>query len=203
MDYSLFRDINGLSGAPLPDHVFRFVAERFEIALIALVALIFLIPWRAHRQELRIGAVFATAAAAIGLLVNQPISHAVDRLRPYVAHPATAHLLIARSHDPSFPSDHATGGFALACGMFLYDRLVGTILFVLAALLAFSRVYVGTHYPADVLGGALIGVLAALLLRIPIIRHPLERFATQVSRIWDALIQRVRGEPTLTTPPRS
>lgn len=171
----------------MPNDVFRFIATEFEYVFIVLVALAFLIPARWHLPQRRIGAVFATAAAAIGLLVNQPLASWVDRLRPYVAHPATAHLLIARSHDPSFPSDHATGGFALACGMFLYDRSVGTILLVLAAALAFARVYVGIHYPGDVLAGAAIGALAALAVAIPPIRHVLERFAILCSRFWDGV----------------
>ena len=99
------------------------------------------------------------AAASVGLLpINQPLGHLIDRARPYVTHPAQTHLLIARSHDPSFPSDHATGAFALAFGIWLYDRTVGTVLLVLAAVLAFARVYVGTHYTSDVIAGALMGV---------------------------------------------
>ena len=192
MDYSLFKSINGLSGSPIPDEIFRFIAERFPFVLGALMALFFLIPWRHRREQRRYGAVFGTVAAALALLINQPISHAVGRLRPYVAHPASAHLLIARSHDASFPSDHATGGFALACGMFLYDRVAGTVLFVLAALLAFARVYVGTHYPGDVLGGAAIGIAVALLLRTPPVRRQLERVAATCSRLWDRLRRRRR-----------
>ena len=187
IDYTLYKAINGLSGSAVPNDVFRFIATDFEYVFIMLVALAFLIPWRWHLPQRRIGAVFATAAAAIGLLVNQPLASSVDRLRPYVAHPATAHLLIARAHDPSFPSDHATGGFALACGMFLYDRFVGAVLLVLAAGLAFARVYVGIHYPGDVLAGAAIGVLAAMAIAIPPIRRALERFAVLCSRFWDGI----------------
>ncbi len=188
MDYSLYKTINGLSGSAVPDHIFRFIAQDFEYVFIALVALAFLLPWRLHRERRRRGAVLGTAAAAIGLLVNQPIAHAVDRLRPYAAHPATAHLLIARAHDPSFPSDHATGGFALACGMFLYDRAIGAFLFVLAALLAFARVYVGTHYPGDVIAGAAIGMLAVLALAVPPLRRVVERVAHTCALLWDRLL---------------
>jgi undecaprenyl-diphosphatase len=184
----------------VPNEVFRFIATEFEYVFIALVALAFLIPGRWHLPERRVGAVFATAAAGVGLLVNQPLASWVDRFRPYVAHPATAHLLIARAHDPSFPSDHATGGFALACGMLLYDRFVGAVLLMLAAALAFARVYVGIHYPGDVLAGAGIGVLATLALAIPPIRGVLERFALVCSRGWDAV---TRSRPTPMRVPRA
>jgi undecaprenyl-diphosphatase len=194
IDFTLYRAINGLSGPAVPNDVFRFIAIDFEYVFIALVALAFLLPWRWHLPQRRVGAVFATAAAAIGLLANQPLASWVDRLRPYVAHPHAAHLLIGRAHDPSFPSDHATGGFALACGMLLYDRLVGAVLLVLAGALAFARVYVGIHYPGDVLAGAGIGVLAVLVIAIPPIRRALERFALGCSRVWDG-VARLRPAP--------
>src|SRR5215212_10008578 len=144
MDYSLYRDINGLSGHSFADGLFKFLANELPAILVVLVAATFLIPWAHRRAERRSGAVLATASAGLGLLINQPIGHAVNRLRPYLAHPGHSHLLISRSHDPSFPSDHATGAFALAVGIWLYDRTIGTVLLVLAAALCFSRVYVGT-----------------------------------------------------------
>lgn len=193
MDYSLYRTINGLSGDSAPDAVLKLIANDIPVVLVALVALTFLLPWHSRRSERRAGAVLATAAAGVALLVNQPIAAAVDRVRPYVAHPAHAHLLIPRSHDPSFPSDHATGAFALALGLWLYDRTTGTVALVLAALLAFSRVYVGTHYPGDVVGGAAIGAAAALgLYLIPQTRRTLEAVATRCGRLWDAATRRLR-----------
>lgn len=199
IDYSIFKAINGLSGSSGPDAIFRFVANDFEYVLIALVALAFLAPGHWHRESRRPGAVLATAAAGVALILNQPLSHAVDRLRPFVAHPGIAHVLVARSHDPSFPSDHATGGFALACGMFLYDRTIGTVLFALAAVLAFARVYVGVHYPGDVLAGAAIGILWALLLWIPLLRRQLERVASLLAGLWDGLLDRRPGHRAIGT----
>ena len=188
MDYTLYKTVNGLSGDSLPDHVFKFLANDLPVILVAVVALTFLIPWPRLRAERRRGAVLATAAAGLALLLNQPIAHLVDRARPYVAHPAQAHLLISRSHDPSFPSDHATGAFALAMGIWLYDRTIGTVLLVLAALLAFSRVYVGAHYPGDVAAGALIGVAvaAALYLAGPT-RRLTEWVAERAGALWDGV----------------
>lgn len=182
MDYTLFKDVNGLSGNGFADGVMKFIANEFAIVMIAVVALAFLLPWPAHRVERRAGAVLATASAALALLINQPIAHAVNRLRPYLAHPGHVHMLIARSHDPSFPSDHATGAFALAVGLWLYDRTLGTILLVAAAILSFSRVYVGTHYPGDVVAGALMGGgVAVLLYLVPATRRLIELVARRVA----------------------
>ena len=187
MDYSLYKTINGLSGNSFLDGLFKLLANDLPTLLVALVALVFLIAWRERRHERRSGAVLATAAAALSLLINQPIAHAVERLRPYAAHPVHAHLLVTRSHDPSFPSDHATGAFALAFGIWLYDRTLGTILLAIAALLAFARVYVGTHYPGDVAGGALIGMAVALALFLfPPTRRLIELVAKRAGQIWDS-----------------
>jgi undecaprenyl-diphosphatase len=192
-DYSAFHAVNGLSGhSSIADDVLTFVANDLQLIIVAIVALTFLFPFAHERRERRRGAVLATASAAIALLLNQPISHLVDRARPYVAHPAHAHLLIAPSHDPSFPSDHATGAFALAVAIFLYDRTIGTLLLVLAAVLAFARVYVGTHYPGDVVAGALIGAgVAAALYLLPVTRAALESVAARCGAIWDAVLGRL------------
>jgi len=135
VDYTLYKAINGLSGSAFPDDVFKFLANYLPAIIVVLVALAFLVPWSRSRVERRNGASLATASAGVALLIAQPITHLVDRTRPYIDHPAHAHLLISRSHDPSFPSDHATGAFALAFGIWLYDRTLGTVLLVLAAIL--------------------------------------------------------------------
>jgi undecaprenyl-diphosphatase len=88
----------------------------------------------------------------------------IQRVRPYDA--GVTNLLIERSSDFSFPSDHATAAFAIAAA-FWFGGLRGRgFAFLIAALMvAASRVYVGTHYVGDVLGGAGTGIIAALLVR--------------------------------------
>jgi undecaprenyl-diphosphatase len=190
MDYGLYKTVNGLTGNSFADGAFKLLANDLAALLMALIALAFLVPWARERWERRSGAVLATAAAGLALLVNQPISHFVDRARPFVTHPAHAHLLIARSPDPSFPSDHATGAFALAFGIWLYDRTLGTVLLVLAALLSFARVYAGTHYPGDIVAGALLGMaMAGALYRLPT-RRLVEAIALRAGTLWDGLLGR-------------
>jgi undecaprenyl-diphosphatase len=196
MDYSLYKTVNGLSGGSFSDGLFKLIANDLAGVLVALVALAFLVPWARRRVERRRGAVMATAAAGLSLLLNQPIANAVDRVRPYSAHPAHAHLLISRSHDPSFPSDHATGAFAFAMGLWLYDRTIGAVFFVLAAILAFARVYVGTHYPGDVVGGALVGIAVALVFYlVPPLRRLVEAVAGFAGRLWDEALRRLLRRP--------
>ena len=88
----------------------------------------------------------------------------------------------------SFPSDHATAAFAIAVALLRRHRKAGAIALVLAGLLAIARVAVGTHYPSDVLAGALIGTTAALILWYPPVREPLHRLAEWAGRIYDGLL---------------
>lgn len=86
-----------------------------------------------------------------GLAINQLILLFVHRLRPYDT--GISHLLVGPSADPSFPTDHATATFAIA-GAFLIHGMQrwGTVFLSAAAVVAISRVFIGTHYVSDVLG---------------------------------------------------
>ncbi|MBN9033945.1 MAG: phosphatase PAP2 family protein [Rhizobiales bacterium] len=119
---------------------------------------------RSDRDHIRHVLVASGLSFLIGLAINQVILLLVHRIRPYDA--GISHLLIAPSADPSFPSDHATATFAIAAAFLLHGmRRVGFWFLAAALLVIVSRVYIGTHYVSDVLGGALTGILAAIAVR--------------------------------------
>lgn len=105
---------------------------------------------------------WAGLATLVAVGVNQPITHLVHEARPYTTHPNML-LLASRSADYSFPSDHAVMAGAVAAGLWLTLRRLGVLAAVAALLMAFTRVYVGAHYPWDVVAGLVVGASVALL----------------------------------------
>lgn len=106
----------------------------------------------------------AGIALLLSLLVNNVfLKNVVARTRPYELVEGLQ-ILVSRPHDFSFPSGHSGASFAAACAMYPnLPRRWGVVLVVLAALIALSRLYVGVHFPTDVLAGAVIGICLGLL----------------------------------------
>ena len=77
----------------------------------------------------------------------------------------TIELLVERPTSWGFPSTHTAWAFAAATSVFLHHKKAGFAVLVLAALIAFSRLYLFVHFPTDVLGGIVLGVLAALVAK--------------------------------------
>lgn len=111
----------------------------------------------------RIG--FAMGAALLmGLLIcNVTIKPLFARIRPYdyllKEHGVAVQLLISAQHDFSFPSGHTAASFEAATALMLYRKKWGIPALVLAALIAFSRLYLFVHYPTDVLFSVGLGIL--------------------------------------------
>ncbi len=108
--------------------------------------------------------VTALLSLAMGFLVtNVALKNIVARPRPFDAYD-TIIPLITRPTDYSFPSGHTCASFAVALVMFrMLPRRYGIPAVVLAAMVAFSRLYLGVHYPGDVLGGFLVAFFTSTL----------------------------------------
>jgi undecaprenyl-diphosphatase len=101
----------------------------------------------------------------LGLALNQIVVLAIHRARPYDV--SITHLLIAPSVGPSFPADHATMTFAIAFSYFFGARFRKATYFMISAFaIAFSHIYVGTHYVSDIAGGIATGCIAAGIVRL-------------------------------------
>ncbi|HET7397017.1 MAG TPA: phosphatase PAP2 family protein [Intrasporangium sp.] len=120
----------------------------------------------------RLAATGWAAVATLGALgVNQVVGRVFAESRPYAAHPGILRLADATT-DFSFPSDHAVMAGAVAAGLLLAHRRLGRLAVGAAGLMAFARVYIGAHYPWDVLAGLVLGAAVSvagwLLLRRPL-----------------------------------
>ncbi|MFI1103654.1 phosphatase PAP2 family protein [Streptomyces sp. TLI_146] len=169
-DVSLLYDINGLAASAPTwfDRVMEFVGE-YGI-LLALVLLVLWCWWSLRRGEDRESALASLAAlvwaplgAGIALLVNIPIRGFVERPRPFVSHKGLD-VLVDGKTDYSFVSDHATMAMAIGAGLFVAHRKFGLAAIGLALAEGFCRVYMGVHYPTDVVGGFALGTAVTLLL---------------------------------------
>ncbi len=114
------------------------------------------------RKTRRAGAAMLTALLIGAIFGNVVIKNLVMRPRPFVSHPELIPLL-----DPgdewSFPSGHTLTGFAASAALYSFHIKSGSCAFVIAVLIAFSRLYACVHYPTDVIAGALIGVVCGMV----------------------------------------
>jgi membrane-associated phospholipid phosphatase len=126
-----------------------------------------LLPMIWHERTRRFARALAIAIATQAALV-WALKAAIGRVRPWIA--LGLPQPIGAPHDPSFPSGHAAGSFCVAAfialtlpsacpGSARRNHLVIALLWVVAALVALSRVYLGAHFPSDIVGGALLGAL--------------------------------------------
>lgn len=201
MDLSVYEWLNGLTARHVAvEDLFRFVADSGVILFLLLLAVLSLGHGRWRSLDGRRGVAAAGLSALLALGVSQVIGSLWDRPRPYEAHPAHAHLLLGPSPDPSFPSDHATAAFAIAVAILLRNRKGGIVALALAVAVSVSRVALGTHYPSDVLGGALLGTLAALTLWLPPIRRALDHVTDRVGAAYDRVLDSL-SRPTASRTP--
>ncbi|AXK35423.1 phosphatase PAP2 family protein [Streptomyces armeniacus] len=170
-DVDLLYDINGLA-KDAPAWADRAAGHIGEYGILAALVLVACWAWwsvrrRSADRETAVTSmaalIWGPLAAGIAVLVNIPVRGLVERPRPFREHKGLE-VLATGKNDFSFVSDHATLAMALAVGLFMVNRRFGLVGLALALLEGFCRVYMGVHYPTDVIGGLALGTAAALLL---------------------------------------
>jgi undecaprenyl-diphosphatase len=171
LDDELLLAVNGFARDTPSLHSAFVDYGKYGLVVFAALLLAGLVAARSRRSAALAATGWAAVATLLALAVNQPLGHLVAEARPYVTHP-TILRLADRTTDFSFPSDHAVMAGAVAAGLAIAHRRLGAAAWVAAVLMAFTRVYIGAHYPWDVAAGlvlgALIAVLGWLLLRRPL-----------------------------------
>jgi len=142
------------------DFIMPFITKLGSAGMIwIIVALAFL-----NNGKYRTYGFMLIVSLLVCLLVgNLTLKPLFERTRPCDTN-TLIHLLIARPTDFSFPSGHTMSSFAAACVIFYANDNMGIVAFVLATLIAFSRLYLYVHYPSDILAGIIIGVLISAVV---------------------------------------
>jgi len=172
----VYLDVNRFSRQTAWAHTFM---HHYALWLGAvLLAVIFLLAYALAWWRREVAATSLLVLGGIGTLVglglNQLVAHAAGELRPYDTLPHVL-VLVPKAHDFSFPSDHSVIAGALITSVLLVVRRTGrpsipvaltVCSAVLGLFLCFARVYVGAHYPGDVVAGFLLGVVVVGLISL-------------------------------------
>jgi undecaprenyl-diphosphatase len=141
------------------------LATIITTAVVPLMIIAVALQWflKSNRDSRRHAIIASGLAFLLGEALNQIILLGVHRIRPYDA--GVTHLIIEKSSDWSFPSDHATAAAAIAAAFaFLAFRKQAFWFTLTAILICWSRVFVGIHYAGDVLAGSITGIVAAAIV---------------------------------------
>lgn len=144
---------------PVLTPVMKAIAHLGDAGIFWILLTVILLCFKKTR---RAGIVSAIALILSLLVNNLCLKNLVNRTRPYELVEGLK-ILVSKPADASFPSGHSGASFAAATAVFqCVPRKYGTPLLILALLIAVSRLYVGVHYPTDVLAGIGIGILLGL-----------------------------------------
>ncbi len=166
------------------DAVVELVVSDYLVPVLLALALLGL--WfsganPAARERNQRGVMVGMVGLALANLTVQITNHYIFRPRPFASFDVS--LLFYRPTDSSFPANPAAVGFAIATGVWIWNRKAGTLLGAIAALFGLSRVYAGVFYPLDVGAGAAIGVGVSLAVSVALrLVEPLPTLVLRLAR---------------------
>ena len=192
LDELIFRAVNLAGTDPILDRIMIFAT------ILSGVYVIFLVAVPLWLRGLRTATFDVLLLLAITIVITEAIKYLVDRQRPCDALPNVSTLAgyrCAAEFDPAFPSGHASRAFAVAAFLAIRFRWrLGIPAGALAILAGISRIYLGLHWPSDVLGGAAVGIGFALLIEVVSRRvEPYQRIRARIVEAIPHLPRRSRG----------
>jgi undecaprenyl-diphosphatase len=178
--------INGGAGrVRLVDDLMKLGANDLIFLVVPLILALWFLPGdraeRALRQRIASAAVVAVFVA---LAAGFAVGHVYSDSRPFVSDPGTR-LLISHAADNGFPSDHAVVSFAVAGALFSWRWTAGLAVAIGALLIGIARIFVGVHWPLDIVAGAVIGILAGAVITraLPMLMY-VQRYAARLFPEW-------------------
>lgn len=159
IDRAIFVLINTTLRHVFLDQLMPFVTDKWNFVVPVVLVVFYLLTKGGQQGRLIVGGAILLVVCADGSATV--LRSYFQRVRPCQTLEGVR-LLVGCSDSFSFPSNHATNAFALAAFFATYYRQRAVLLFVIAVLVGYSRIYVGVHYPTDVLAGAFLGVAFGL-----------------------------------------
>ncbi|MBI2062119.1 MAG: phosphatase PAP2 family protein [Candidatus Yanofskybacteria bacterium] len=153
--------INDLAGHNVwLDRFMIFAADKMGYLLIVALLVLF---WKKDYFKKVVFVSLGSALIARFVFVSV-IRYFLYSPRPFLV---LEHVNILMNHEleSSFPSGHASFYFALAMGVYLYNKKIGYIYLILAGLVGFARIFVSVHWPLDILAGAVLGTTTAYIMK--------------------------------------
>lgn len=176
MNETFFHLINDFAGrGGIIDGLGIFLADGFSIVIVFL-AVFFITRSFAAPDKWKILALAALAAAVARLGIVEPIRHIYFHPRPFAELEEIVQLINYNASTSSFPSGHAAFFFAIATVIWFYHRPAGYVFFALAFINSLARIFVGIHWPLDIIAGFVVGVLVAVALnKIFLLGNPIPK----------------------------
>ncbi len=186
-DESVFLWINHWVGTcPVFDSIIRWIVSDYLIPvsmMIVMVAMWFLGKDRETRLKTQQGIFVALGSMGFSSLAVFLINIGYFRERPFVNH--DIQMLFYQPTDSSFPANSTAAIFGLAAAVWGINHKLGYILFAIAGVFGFARIYAGVHYPLDILASAGIGIVIALLTyQLKNLLQPLPTWVIKLARVF-------------------
>ena len=168
--------------------LFHGIEQASIPVVVVLTGLLWFLSRPGGNPKWKLACASGYAAAALAYVVNFVIHHVHDRARPYEAH-AVDHPW-SSSTDSSFPSDHTSLSFAVAFAVLAFDRVAGAVFLLVAAVIGVGRLFIGAHYPGDVLASVVVGAVSAWIV-VRLGRPFVAAVTRAVERATDPLVSRI------------
>ena len=162
IDIDLLKEINHNRNTSL-DIFFNLISDTVAWMAYGVPVCLLITGLMKKKKTVQANALYLGASAIFAALITSALKHSIGRVRPFVTY--TFIQKLSSGGSPSFPSGHTTDAFALATALSIaYPKWYVIIpAYLWAFAVGYSRIYLGVHYPSDVLAGAVIGVCSAAI----------------------------------------